>query len=95
MYLPEVIVNFFFSVEDLSTLLTHILASSGLWGTSTFGYLTQLYLTPQYQEKRKKLHKLMCAAIITTHLFFFVLFAFFDEFTDSWATFAPPRFPAS
>ena len=95
MRLAEVTVNFFFSVEDLSTLLTHILASSGLWSTSTFGYLTQLHLTPQYQEKRKKLHKLMCAAIITTHLFFFVLFAFFDGSRILGPPFAPPRFPAS
>jgi Na+/proline symporter len=82
MCLAEVTVNFLFSVEDLSALLAHVLASSGLWGTSTFGYLTQLHLTPQYQEKRKKLHKLMCAAMITTHLFFFVFFALFDEFAS-------------
>ena len=92
MCLAEVTVNFFFSVEDLSTLLTHVLASSGFRSTSTFGYLTQLHLTPQYQEKRKKLHKLMCATMITTHLFFFVLFAFFDEFTNSWATFCAAPF---
>ncbi len=93
MCLAEVTVNFFFSVEDLSTLLTHVLASSGLWSTSTFGYLTQLHLTPQYQEKRKKLHKLMCAAMITTHLFFFVLLPSSTSSRTLGPPFAPPVFP--
>jgi hypothetical protein len=46
MFFVDVVVYFFFCVEDFSTFRAHVLSSSGFRCASAFDYLTQIQLAP-------------------------------------------------
>ena len=85
MHHMKVAVNLNFGVKDLSAFRAHVLSCPCLGGTFAFSGLAQTCTSKLEKEKILKLRVKIDVGLVC--LFFFVFFAFFNEFADSRSTF--------